>query len=371
MAKKPAAKGRQGLAYPVFTGESVLRELEAFIRKASVPGQFFILCDENTQRYCLPLLERYVNPVPEGHLLVIPPGEGAKDMNTVVKLWRALLDTGAERSALLLNLGGGVVSDLGGFAAGTYKRGIRYINVPTTLTAMIDAAIGGKTGVNLNKIKNAAGLFHDPEAVFIHPHFLATLPGRHVRAGFGELIKSAFLSGPPFWDELAHSPSGSGTGLPSLINQAVEYKCGIVAGDPREKGLRKVLNFGHTIGHALESVSLASGKDPLLHGEAVAAGMVMEAWLSAELAGLPVMARDRLTTMIMADFSFPALGAEMAESLWQVIRYDKKVTGGSPEFVLMEGPGKPIFSNAVDRGAFLASIEYFNQALVRHGSLQE
>lgn len=239
-------------------------------------GSLFLICDENTHTFCLPYLSFILQKKPEMAVFLIPAGEQGKTHESMWNVLNRLSELKAGRSSLLINLGGGVVSDLGGFAASVFKRGIPYINVPTTLLAMVDAAIGGKTGINLGHIKNQIGTFHFPEAVLIWPGFLKTLPEKEWRSGKGELFKYSLL-GAGFSPQEITTENDS-AGMIHLIRQSAAFKQNIVAMDPNDKGIRMILNFGHTIGHALESEALRRNI-PLTHGEAVAAGIIAEIFL--------------------------------------------------------------------------------------------
>lgn len=359
----------QALDYPVFFGDAIWDDLIALIKPMYDAGQLFVLTDENTFIHCLPVISEKVFPIPGKIVYRIPPGELSKDVHSVKKLWRWLQDEGAERDALLLNLGGGVVSDLGGFVAGTYKRGMRFLNVPTSLLGQGDAAIGGKTGINLDGVKNAAGLFVDPVAVFIAPTFLATLPDRHLKSGFAELIKCAFLAGDKIWEHAKNQKDTEGQ-LNTLLKHSVQFKCEVVAQDPLENGRRKILNFGHTIGHAMESISLSGGKAEMLHGEAVAAGMICEAWLSKQLTGMPEQDMNDLIRLIRSVFSLVPVEPAKADEIWQLIRFDKKVSGRQAEFILMAGPGRPVPCRNVNRELISGALEFFNLTGSNHADSQ-
>lgn len=239
-----------------------------------------ILTDENTQRHCLPYFLDQTglreNCVQAG----IPSGEAAKNLRSAEKVWQYMQEANLDRRALVVNLGGGVIGDLGGFCAATWKRGIDFVQVPTTLLAMTDAAIGGKTGIDFQGIKNIIGVFQQPEAVFVDPFFLQTLPERELRSGYAEVIKHALIGSPELKQQLLE---GVTPALPEewtrILRNSIAVKVRVVQEDPTEKGLRMLLNFGHSIGHALESYFLDS-EVPLTHGEAVYIGMICEAHLS-------------------------------------------------------------------------------------------
>jgi 3-dehydroquinate synthase len=233
------------------------------------PATLVFLADENTAQHARKLAQQL-----DGSLFVLPAGEKTKVITSAEHIWQSWLDIGLDRHAILINVGGGMITDLGGFLAATYKRGIRYINVPTSLLAQVDAAFGGKTGINLNHVKNAIGAFHQPEAVLFSRALLETLPLRELEAGKAEMLKHGLIADRQLWEEMLTIQRGE---IPSseLIQKAVSIKAEIAATDPFERGERKLLNFGHTIGHALESLSMES-ETPLLHGEAIMLGLIHE-----------------------------------------------------------------------------------------------
>lgn len=262
--------------FRIFFGGDVLEQLaENLIENAH--SKVFVLMDENTEKYCWPIVKPYlVDTFP----IRIQSGEASKNIGTVQQVWTALQDNFADRHALLINLGGGVLSDLGGFAAATYKRGINFINIPTTLLSMVDAAVGGKQGIDLDGHKNAVGVFRHPQEIFVYPAFLKTLPEVEIRNGFAELTKHGLIEDKSFWQELTQTDEKNPESLDKLIFKSLKIKASIVKKDPLEADLRKSLNFGHTIGHAFETYSLVHDDKPLKHGEAVVIGMIAEAWLS-------------------------------------------------------------------------------------------
>jgi len=273
------------------------------------------------------------------------------------------MEAGAVRESLLVILGGGVVSDLGGFAAATFKRGIRYINIPTSLIGQVDAAVGGKTGINIAGIKNQAGLFYDPSAVFILPELLETLPESNFRSGFAEIIKCAALSGNGFWEKMKNKTAQEQDHLFGFIFETVNFKCRTVAVDPFDHSTRKMLNFGHTVGHALEIFSNMPGRVGMLHGEAVAAGMICEAYLSYETAGLSEFWLEEITTVIKEFFDLKPIKNLSFGQLFTMMEHDKKKTINGIGFSLLESLGKPILERSVGRVNLTRSFEYFNRKI--------
>lgn len=313
------------------------------------------LTDTNTRQLCLPVFQNLIAAhAHDLHHITIPAGEANKNLGQLSSIWQGLTLAGAGRDALLICLGGGMVTDIGGFAASTYKRGIDVVHIPTTLLAMVDAAIGGKTGIDFEHYKNHVGTFYSPEKVLIFSNFLNTLPNRQVKAGFAEVVKYALISGQPL-PVFPHS-SQSEQWL-DIIRASANSKMEIVEKDPTEKGLRKVLNFGHTVGHALESYALAQGFD-LLHGEAVAAGMLSEIWLSLQITQ---PARNILTNYIALYsqlFDKLPFGPESIDDLVLRMRHDKKNSGSQFMFVLLGSDGKAVWDVPVDEPLVRKSLEF-------------
>jgi 3-dehydroquinate synthase len=318
---------------------------------AQAYSQLVVLVDANVAR----LFQTEISALPPHSLCVLPAGEAYKTLATSQLVWDFMLANRVDRSALCLVIGGGMALDLGGFACAVWKRGLRFAYLPTTLLAMVDASIGGKTGVNFGAGKNLLGLFALPEVVALWPGFLQTLPPEQLRSGFAEALKQTLLADPDLWKQLA-SRDLAQQDWPSVIARSVEIKLGIVAQDPTENGLRKVLNFGHTIGHALESAALEA-KLPLLHGEAVAWGMVAETWLSVAYAGLPQTQADDILAGICR-FGFSRHFAPFApEQLTQWLLQDKKNYGNSLKFSLLDQIGQPVYDIPVPIDAALAAIQ--------------
>lgn len=331
----------------ILAGQELCGRFGTLLLRWIRPGMtIFLLTDHNTFRHCRPLIadargmERVLD-------LQVPPGEGSKEFGQAADLWSSMMLSGAGRNSLMINLGGGVVSDLGGFLAAGFKRGIGYLNVPTTLIGMVDAAIGGKTALNLNGVKNQIGFFHAPEGVLITPEFLFTLPGRELASGVAELAKTALLGDPGLWNKLCRrgmsnmdaSWFNSSAGF-GMIRTAVNIKRRIVQQDFQERRLRKSLSFGHTIGHALEAWSHHAGK-PLLHGEAVAHGLVMECRLAAIKCGLDAAVCRQVEEFLEPLTGLSGFGNPSPEELIRLMDYDKKNYGKGLNFSLLRAPGHP------------------------------
>ena len=321
-------------------------------------SKVFILTDENVASFWLPETEYWLN-IENAVEIVIKAGEQHKTLQTVQRIWKTLMKHHADRNALLVNLGGGVVTDLGGFAASTYKRGIKFINIPTTLLAMVDAAIGGKTGIDFGGAKNQIGTFAEAEEVLVDPVFLSTLPRREILSGLAELLKYGFIVD-------ANLLKSSLMSYQQFINHAGEIKREIVVQDPTEKGLRKILNFGHTIGHAIESYCLTTAC-PLLHGEAVALGMSGALWLSVNQFGLDekVLQGFEKQLPVLLSESEILLSELDIEPIMGYLVHDKKNKGEKYQFVLLEFVGKPVWDVEVESDLVKASLQYIIKVL--HG----
>lgn len=298
----------------------------------------FIVADKHTVLFCDRLFEK-VDWLPS-HVTVLDCGEENKSVESVSRIWMMLSKQGARRSSILVCVGGGVVTDLGGFAASTFKRGMRCINVPTTLLAQVDASLGGKTGFNFNGLKNEIGTFSIPEKVIIDPRFLNHLPVRERMSGFAEMIKHGLLSNREYLIRLLNLEHQETTQeyMLELIRRSVTIKNEIVTRDPREQGLRKVLNFGHTIGHAIESLSITRGV-PLLHGEAVALGLVAELYLSVKEKGFPEEVYREVRNFVKQHYPpYPLMNH--VDTLYELMLHDKKNERWGVNFTLLSGIGE-------------------------------
>lgn len=321
------------------------------------PDRVFILCDKNTERHCLPLLAQ-----DEATLICIDSSDEAKNIDTLTQVWHTLQEGGATRHSLLLNLGGGMVTDLGGFAAATFKRGIRFVNIPTTLLAMVDAAVGGKTGINFGGLKNEVGCFRDADEVVIHTPFLATLDAANLRAGYAEMLKHALLTDRKMWaDHLLYDLAEPDLKvLQDMVRQSIEVKQHIVSEDPHERGLRKVLNLGHTIGHAIESLALK--RTPLLHGYAVAYGLIAELYLSAAQAGFPTEALHQTVNFVRTYYGRPDIGCNDYDALYALMMHDKKNCGNDINFTLLADIGQPLINQRVTRPLINEALDFLRDA---------
>src|ERR1700748_631021 len=321
--------------YPIYFDNS-LGELANFIEQGRY-SRFFVLTDENTAKYCLPLLREQLGNPDNFDIIEINAGEESKDIDFCIGVWKMLIDFGADRQSLLINLGGGVISDLGGFAASTYKRGIDFVHVPTTLLSQVDASVGGKTGIDMDNIKNIIGTFTQPKAVFIDPSFLQTLPARQILSGLAEMLKHGLICDAGYWKQLKNSDLKNPSA--ELVYKSVEIKNKVVIEDPHEKGIRKSLNFGHTIGHAVETYSLVNDENPLTHGEAIAIGMICEAGLSNMKIGLSDADLIEIQETINNLYPKYEIAETCYKTLYNIMLKDKKNQNGKINCTLLTSIG--------------------------------
>lgn len=316
--------------------------------KAYRNARYFILVDENTYNHCLARLVSKVAPLQEAEFMEVPVGEECKDIAIATQLWETLLESGADRDCVLVNLGGGCVTDLGGFVASGYQRGIRYINIPTTLIGMVDAAIGGKTAINLDGFKNQIGFFNPPDIVCIEPAFLDTLPDKELFSGTFEMLKTFMIGDPEQYHNLRDTLlNGSLEIKPDMIARCAEIKGAVVKKDPQDKGIRHILNLGHTFGHGIEAYSHQTGK-PYSHGEAVGIGMICALYLSVKKLGLPPAFLDNYRKVACKMVALPHYSLKETEEILTYMRRDKKNAEGEIRCVLLQEPGAPVIDLAID-----------------------
>lgn len=323
-------------------------------------SKIFILVDENTHEFCLPyFLERL-----ETHVVIeiieIESGEINKNIETCLGIWNTLSELNADRKSLLINIGGGVITDMGGFVACTFKRGIAYINVPTTLLSMVDASVGGKTGVDLGHLKNQIGVISNPDLVLIDTHYLNSLAQNQMRSGLAEMLKHGLITGREYWSKFEDLSALSLDDLDTLIYESVLIKKHVVEIDPFEKNLRKTLNFGHTLGHAIESYFLSNpNKTTLLHGEAIAVGMILAAYISTELAGFPLKETQNIKKLFVDYYGKVTIEKAEYATIIKLLKYDKKNNHGNINFVLLEAIGKPKIDCLVDDAVIIDALNYY------------
>jgi 3-dehydroquinate synthase len=324
---------------------------EFFINKTY--SQIVVLADVNTATGCYPSLKSALPP----HLLIqVQPGEAAKNLETCVTIWQQLTDHQLDRHSLVLVLGGGVLGDMGGFCAATYKRGIDFVLMPTTLLAQVDASIGGKLGIDFNHFKNHIGVFQTPVTTLISPAFLKTLPPRELRSGFAEIIKHCLISDAQMWDAI-RSKSLDEQDWNKLILHSVNFKSKVITEDPREKGLRKILNFGHSIGHAIESYFLDTDHR-LFHGEAIAIGMITESFIALKKGLVKKSELDQINEYIFQIFGKANLAVE-DRAILDNIYQDKKNKGNRILMALTKGIGQAVWDVEVNETEITESLAYY------------
>lgn len=322
-------------------------------------SKLIVLVDENTERDCLPLLQKELKDYPL-IIITIPAGELHKNINTCQLIWQTMMEKGVDRKSLAINLGGGVIGDMGGFCASTFKRGIDFVQMPTTLLSQVDASIGGKLGIDFNHIKNSIGVFRNPQAVWIDFAFLKTLPLREIRSGLAEIIKHSLIADAEEWAKIQAIENLEGIGWDEYLVPSLGIKKQVVEQDPFEKGLRKALNFGHTIGHAVESVALAT-ENPLLHGEAIAIGMICETWLSHYLEGLPYSDVKNISDFILKTYGHYPLDKATYPELIYLMTKDKKNENDEINFTLINPVGKALINRTCRERLIVESLEFYQK----------
>ena len=324
--------------------------------------KLFVLTDEHTRELCLPLVDTCL---PAGReLITIAPGDCHKNLETLAYVWNELSNRKGTRRSLMLNLGGGMVTDLGGFAAATFKRGITYINIPTTLLAMVDASAGGKTGINFNGLKNEIGAFSPARFVLLDTEFLRSLDDENIRSGYAEMLKHGLISDTGHWAELLNFDPARPDydALRSLVSRSVSIKERIVEQDPREKGIRKALNFGHTAGHAFESLALKQGR-PRLHGYAVAWGIVCELYLSCLRTGFPKDKLRQTVQFIKETYGTFDFDCKQYDRLYEFMTHDKKNESDAVNFTLLADVGDIRINQTAGREEIFGMLDFYREAM--------
>ncbi len=336
----------------------IVSEFSAELLQLQYPiNKVAVIVDEHTKSACYPLVKPYL---PSTHILIeTPSGEEHKTLATCNHIWEALTVHEFTRKSLVINLGGGVIGDMGGFCAATYKRGIPFIQVPTTLLAQVDASIGGKLGVDFQAFKNHIGTFQMPNRVVIYPEFLQTLPFRELRSGYAEVLKHALIAQKSAWETLRKT-NLEAQNWAEVITESYRIKYRIVEADPKEQGLRKVLNFGHTVGHAIESHFLHHPQGRLLHGEAIAIGMICEAFLSHKTVGLNRQSLDEITAYILSIYGKVALNPDDFPQFISLMKQDKKNETQEINFSLLEKIGKATFNHQISVDMIEESLQYYH-----------
>lgn len=325
--------------------------------------RLFILTDEHTHRLCLPQLQN-IPAIQDATEIIIGAEDVHKNLETLASVWQALSEQGATRHSLLINLGGGMVTDLGGFAAATFKRGIAYINIPTTLLSMVDASVGGKTGINFNGLKNEIGVFAPASSVLLETEFLRSLDAHNFFSGYAEMLKHGLISTPEHLTELLSFDTEQidYAALKAMVRRSVQVKENIVEQDPKEHGIRKALNLGHTIGHAFESLALAENR-PVLHGYAVAWGIVCELYLSHIKTGFPKEKMRQTIQFIKENYGAFAFNCKQYDRLYELMLHDKKNTAGIINFTLLKEVGDICLNQTADKETFFEVLDFYRECM--------
>lgn len=334
---------------------------ESHIEWLSAKGYagFAILMDENTAQYCWPKIEELFECL-SPTLIKIQSGETNKTLESCQYIWQQLFDIQAGRNWCMINLGGGVIGDMGGFCASTFKRGIDFIQIPTTILSQVDASVGGKLGIDFHGIKNSIGLFQNPIAVWADPRFFESLSAKEIRSGFAEILKHALIADAKQWETLLSITDLDNVDWAAWIAKSVSIKRLIVEQDPHEKGLRKALNFGHTIGHAVESYFLDSDKH-LLHGEAIAIGMICEAWISVQQLGLSESELKEITSLFLWHYGHQPIPTESYDELIATMKQDKKNTDERIAFSLLPAIGEVEPMETSEELVIMAALDFYNR----------
>lgn len=316
--------------------------------------KLFVLCDETTQKLCLPVVESFIS---DYQLITIQASDTHKTLESLSHVWSELQQGGATRHSLMINLGGGMVTDLGGFAASTFKRGIQYINIPTTLLSMVDASVGGKTGINFGGLKNEVGVFNNASSVILDTTFLKTMDEENLLSGFAEMLKHGLISNERMWAELLNVEIDKLSA--QNIADSVAVKQRIVLEDPTEKGIRKALNLGHTAGHAFESFAMR--RQPVLHGYAVAWGIIVELYLSAVKTGFPVNRMRQTVQFVREHYGQLAITCKDYPELLELMHHDKKNTGSTINFTLLGEIGDIRINQTATEDEIKEALDFYRE----------
>lgn len=356
---KDKRKNMQILAlddYNIYVGNDTWTTLNQQVKTGQY-SKIIVLVDENTKADCLPIFDR--NTTFDYHLIEIPAGEIHKNLETCQLIWSKMMTLQLSRGGLVINLGGGVIGDMGGFCASTFKRGVDFIQIPTTLLSQVDASIGGKLGIDFQQVKNSIGVFNNPKAVYANVDFLQTLSAREIRSGFAEIVKHSLIRNATQWQELLIINDLSEICWADYLVPSLAIKKEIVAIDPFEKGLRKALNFGHTIGHAVESYFLET-ENPLLHGEAIAVGMICETYLSVQNLELPLATLKEIEAFIFKIYGKIHLPEHAFNEMLGIMQQDKKNTDERINFTLLKAAGEGIVNETATMEQIVESLQHYN-----------
>lgn len=346
--------------YKIYIGKNIWNTVRQY---ALLYPKVLVIVDENTERDCLLILKKHLKGV-KLHKILIPSGEMHKNIQMCQNIWHQMMEYEANRNALTINLGGGVIGDMGGFCASTFKRGMDFIQIPTTLLSQVDASIGGKLGIDFHNIKNSIGLFGNPQAVFVNPVFLKTLPKREIRSGFAEIIKHALIVDFKQWKRLSKIDDLDKVNWSKRLIPSLNIKKKVVEADPFEKGWRKSLNFGHTIGHAIESLCLET-ENPLLHGEAIAIGMICESYLSYKVLGLKKRDLYKIANFILSVFGKVDISYLNKKEMIKLMKQDKKNDANVINFTLLNKIGNAKVNQTTNEHIITESINFYQDLRVK------
>jgi len=350
-------KSIKSSSYTVHFQDTGYEQLSHLISKKNY-STLFILVDENTFELCYPKFIPNLETDKRIELIEIESGEINKNLETCIGVWNAITELGGDRKSLIITLGGGVITDLGGFVASCFKRGIDFVNIPTTLLSIVDASVGGKTGVDLGVLKNQIGLFANPEMVIVDTKYLETVSDKEMKSGTAEIIKYGITYDRKLLNEIKNNKS---LDIKDLIFRSIEIKNEVVLQDPKEQNLRKILNFGHTLGHAIESFYLDSdAKENLTHGEAIAIGMVCESFISSKLLEFPAEKVKEVKEVILAIYKKTSLLKEDFSKIIDLLKHDKKNVNGQVNFVLLNEYEDCKIDCKVSEELILESMEFYN-----------
>ncbi|RPE00773.1 3-dehydroquinate synthase [Aureibaculum marinum] len=347
--------------YSIYFNADAYQNLNSYIFNNKI-DTIFVLADENTNTYCLPIFKTKISKDISVKTILIKSGEINKNITTCVNVWKKLTELEADRKSLVINIGGGMVTDLGGFVASTFKRGIKFINIPTTLLSMVDASVGSKTGVDLDNLKNLVGLFSNPEMVLIDTSYLKTLPERELKSGVAEIIKYGVTFDAELLDKIEHDKWKNSEDLDAIIYQSIQIKNKVVLEDYKETGLRKVLNYGHTVGHAIESYYLDHPDlKRLLHGEAIAIGMVVEGYISNQQYGFPQNKLETLKQYILKTYGKVTIDKKHYASILELMKHDKKNIKGTVRYILLKDIADFIIDGEASLASVIEGLEYYSK----------
>ena len=347
----------KAISYPVHFQDKGYNLLSNLIAGNNY-STLFILVDENTLKYCYPKFIPNLQTDKRIEVIEIESGEINKNLETCIGVWNAITELGGDRKSLIITLGGGVITDLGGFVASCFKRGIDFVNIPTTLLSMVDASVGGKTGVDLGVLKNQIGLFANPKMVLVDAAYLTTVSEREIKSGTAEIIKYGITYDITLFNEIKNNKDLK---IEDLIFRSIEIKNEVVLKDPKEQNIRKILNFGHTLGHAIESFYLESDdKESLTHGEAIAIGMVCESYMSSKILNFPIKNVMEIKKVILSIYNKTDLLIEDFSGILELLKHDKKNVKGRVNFVLLNDYEDYKLDCEVSNDLIIESMKFYN-----------